>query len=104
MNNISQLLESEPTQWGLRGDPFLWREMKARLGSITTTVAPEQLERILHEVFAELTGLTLGEREPIFVKMYDQGGMSSGMVCPEFWRTAIATIVARYQASSVCEV
>ena len=100
MKRSSILLEDEPTQWGLRGDPLLWREMKARLGAISIAVAPDDLERILHELFEELTGKTLNEHEPIFVKRYDRGGMSSGMVCPEFWRAAVAATVSRYHAAN----
>ncbi len=97
MKAISQLFDREPAQWGLRGDPYLWKEMKAKLGLLTMPEASADLERVLHSAFLDLTERTLETLDPIFVQRYDQGGMSSGMVCPEFWRnTAIPLIVSRY--------
>jgi len=37
MNLVADLFDPEPEQWGLRGDPYLWREMKE-------TFAETQLE------------------------------------------------------------
>ena len=100
MMTISQLFENKPTQWGLRGDPCLWEEMKAKLDLIAMPSTPKELERILRSVFLELTGRSWDNRDPIFVARYDQGGMSSGMVCPEFWRDkAIPLVLSRYHAA-----
>lgn len=100
MTTISKLFENEPTQWGLRGDPCLWEEMKAKLDLIAMPSTPQELERILRSVFLELTGRALDNHDPIFVPRYDQGDMSSGMVCTEFWRnTAIPLVVSRHRAA-----
>ena len=29
-NTVSELFNEEPRQWGLRGDPFLWDEMRIK--------------------------------------------------------------------------
>jgi hypothetical protein len=100
MKTISKLFENEPTQWGLRGDPCLWEEMKANLDLIAMPSTPADLEQILQTAFVALTEGSWDDGGPIFVASYDQGGMSSGMVCPEFWRdTAIPLIVSRYRAA-----
>ena len=97
MKTISKLFENEPAHWGLRGDPLLWEEMKAKLDPLIMPATPAELERILLSAFMELTERTWDNRDPIFVARYDHGGMSSGMVCPEFWRdTAIPLVVSRY--------
>jgi hypothetical protein len=101
MKNISKLFENTPAQWGLRGNPLLWEEMKTKLDVLTLPATPADLEQILHTAFVELTERSWDSRDPIFVAGYDQGGMSSGMVCPEFWRdTAIPLVVSRYLAKS----
>ncbi|WP_442511262.1 hypothetical protein SH528x_002932 [Novipirellula sp. SH528] len=38
MTTIADLFDPVPEQWGLRGDPYLWREMQA---SFADTVLPE---------------------------------------------------------------
>jgi hypothetical protein len=97
MKTVSELFEDVPVQWGLRGDPFLWKEMKEYLGARPLPESPDDLERILRSAFKELTQGTLDKPTPIRLERYDHGGMSSGMVCPEFWReTAIPLIVSRF--------
>ena len=100
MKTISKLFEDEPAQWGLRGDPCLWEEMKAKLDLIAMPESPADLQRILNSAFVELTGRTWDDSNPIFIEKYDHGGMSSGTVCPEFWRdTAIPLVVSRHRAA-----
>ncbi len=100
MITISELFEAEPAQWGLRGDPHLWEDMKAKLKTLIMPATGLELERILESVFMELTTRNLDNRDPIYIARYDQGGMSSGMVCPDFWRRkAVPIILSRYDAT-----
>jgi len=102
MTFISQLFEPEPEQWGLRGDPCLWEEMKAMLDSVSLPKTSVELERVLRFAFEEITERSWAQLDPIFITRYDQGGMSSGMVCPDFWRNkAIPLIVSRYQTKGL---
>ena len=86
MTTIATLFESEPPHWGLRGDPLLWREMKASLESVTMPEALAELEAVLHATFIDLTGNRLDSSDAFRIDRYDRGGMSGGLVCPEFWR------------------
>ena len=96
---ISELFEDEPVQWGLRGDPCLWEDLKGRLGSLPLPETPDDLQRLLYSAIKELTGNTLEGITPIRVERYDRGGMSSGMLSPEFWReTAIPLLVSRHES------
>jgi len=73
--------------------------MKATVSSHTVPSTSAELERILATVFEKLTERSLDNPDPIFISRYDQGGMSSGMVCPEFWRnTAVPLILSRHSA------
>lgn len=96
--NLACLFDSEPFQWGLRGDPFLWREMKERIKfslSINTAV---DFEDHLHRLFLELTNVKLENNGSVFIERYNIGGMSSGYVSTEFWlKTGFPLLVARFK-------
>jgi hypothetical protein len=74
----------KPPQWGLRGDKGLWKHLKQAFESETPASAEVFKER-LTILFRELTGDNIERGKWIYVKEYDQGGMSNGMVCGEFW-------------------
>jgi len=92
------IFKDEPEQWSLRGDPYLWREMcqaLANSGVFPKTVS--DFSRQIETTFEKLTGKKLQNEDPIFVKRYSQGGMSSGQVDPSFWRkTAVPLLLSRF--------
>lgn len=95
---LANLFQDEPRQWGLRGDPYLWQEMQATLGSYAYPSTEEELTALLEETYQHLTGMPLSNRDPVFVERYNHGGMSSGSVSPPFWiETAIPLLRARYR-------
>ena len=57
--NVGDLFQDVPWQWGLRGDPFLWEEMKRHLSKVPLPNSPEELRDILFQTFNELTGRPL---------------------------------------------
>jgi hypothetical protein len=96
--SLAQLFEEEPWQWGMRGDPHLWREMKGTLGSAVYPNTEEQLVALLEQAYEQLTALPLTHPEPIYVERYNHGGMSGGYVSPQFWlEKAIPLLRARYR-------
>jgi hypothetical protein len=104
--NLFAIFRSEPMQWGLRGDPFLWRDMKRTLKAISFPATEADLIALLEKTFRELTGhelpnkKTIEEEDSIFVEAYSHGGMSSGHVSIEFWRNvAIPMLCSRYRES-----
>ena len=89
------------TQWGMRGDPQLWR-------AIGRAVKGRQLPQEFWDVrstvereFERITGHPLTESaEPFRVPEFVLGsGMGEGMVLPVFWvRTAIPILIDRWAA------
>jgi hypothetical protein len=79
---LAHLFQEEPWQWGMRGDPHLWREMKAALSSSAYPSTEEHLTALLEQIYQHLTGTPLTQREPIYVERYNHGGMSGGYVSP----------------------
>ena len=103
VDSLSVLFDPEPFQWGLRGDPFLWRDIARALGSRQFPDTDRQLEALIEAEFERLTGTRLpGEGNVsaldfISVQRYAQGGMSSGRVSPHFWRvTALPLLRSRF--------
>lgn len=95
---LADLFDERPAPWALRGDPHLWRDMQATLGSTPYPSTEDQLASLLEQTYQQLTGAPLSSRDPIFVERYSHGGMSSGYVSPQFWaETAIPLLCARYR-------
>ena len=102
MTTIADLFDPVPEQWGLRGAPYLWREMQA---SFADTVLPEtgtEFRAEIDRVFLELVGVPISDdREMHFVDRYAKGGMSSGQVSLRFWsRKAICILALRFANAS----
>ena len=97
---VSQLFEPLPTQWGLRGDPYLWAEMTAALNETSITESWSELQELLEQTFLKLVGSPLNSEAPFaFIERYNRGGMSSGKVSVVFWRTtAMPLLQSRYMA------
>lgn len=94
---IGALFSEEPYQWGFRGDPYLWRAMQEYFSSVSLPLSSHELKKLLEGAFLELTGQALDATSPIYVAAYDEGGMSSGHVSPDFWReVAIPFLLKKY--------
>jgi hypothetical protein len=100
MNTIGELFLEKPWQWGLRGDPHLWQELAGHFAQTPLPSSPEQLEQLLTQAFETLTGHPISTEKHIPVERFPRGGMSGGLVSPEFWReTAVPLLLTRFQNS-----
>ena len=54
--DIASLFEQPPTQWGLRGDPGLWRDMQEQSLKLLSPIDAGQLEKTLLGLFKDLVG------------------------------------------------
>lgn len=101
--NVEGIFDDAPSQWGLRGDPHLWQELRTHLATTPMPADAQQLQSILEQAFQSLSGQPLAtEEDCFFVDRYAGGGMSSGMVSPEFWRdTALLLFRERFAAAIV---
>lgn len=97
---LADLFNPPPEHWGLRGDLFLWMEMRHALCQCEVFGTSEQedpasIEDRLVGAFFALTGTEIGERPDVFVKRFARGGMSSGMVSCEYWRSRAIPLLVR---------
>ena len=94
---VSNIFEDEPIQWGLRGDPFLWRELKERFADVRMPDTPQELKEIIEQEYEAATGHPISYQQNFGIERFRSHGMSSGGVCPEFWATrGIPLLVSRH--------
>jgi hypothetical protein len=85
---VSALFDPEPQTWGLRGDPYPWRALRAHLAGHDIPASPGELDRLLREAFRELAGTDLASDPATSAhrEQHARGGMSSGMISLDAWR------------------
>lgn len=99
MPDVASLFMPEPPRWGLRGDPFLWRDMRRHFAGVPLPESPEALSGLVHQAFLDLTGCPVDHPQHVLVPRYRNGGMSSGYVAPRFWtETAIPLLCQRLRS------
>lgn len=88
MVGIAELFAREPMQWGLRGDPWLWRALAERLRDEPLPDTRGALDATLRMTIAREVGrpLTSPHDDSVFVPRFAHGGMSSGVVSLPWWR------------------
>ena len=76
-------------QWGLRGDPHVWRALRDRLTDTPTPEGADVVRAAYVAAFDDIVAVDLdGEPEPrVYREDLDHGGMSGGSVDLEWWRT-----------------
>lgn len=84
--NFNKLMKTAPKQWGLRGDPYLWQDMREHLKNVSVPIDNGDLKKIITDVFHKITGKPIDTCDSIYMKKYAHGGMSSGCVCTHFWQ------------------
>ncbi len=80
----SDITFKEPGQYGLRGDPYLWKEFKA-IFEQNIIQNKEEFKKFLHENFEKIVGKPVSKSETYSVPRYRFGGMSSGAISCDFW-------------------
>ena len=90
---IAELFHPEPEQWGLRGDPYLWREMKNAFADTPMPESGEEFRVKFESAFLDFVGVPLDDREHHYVERYSHGGMSSGQICFDFWSKHATSIL-----------
>jgi hypothetical protein len=60
-NPFTALFNPPPDQWGLRGDPFLWRGMARLLTKGSFPNSEDELIALIEATFEKLTGARLPE-------------------------------------------
>lgn len=91
--NVEVVFDVKPDQWGLRGDPYLWEDIKNECTLSFEEVSKEDFKLYLVEMFEKKTGRSVNTQEPIYLEKYSFGGMSSGNVDPNTWRKKLIPLL-----------
>lgn len=83
--NLSIIFLERPKQWGLRGDVYLWDEFEKHFSDFPLTFSKEAFIKEFKDQFEVLTETKINSSSTIHIQAFSHGGMSSGMVSPEFW-------------------
>ena len=86
---IASFFDERPYQWGLRGDPHLWDEMSEHFAHTPIPKTVDELFHLIETAFELLTGHSFSESDNFFIERFNHGGMSGGVVSPEFWRNKV---------------
>ncbi len=102
METIGDLFRVPMSQWGLRGDPYLWEEMRRVFKPVPLPDSADSLQAMIEAAFFVLTSHPINTDEEFFIiDRFEGGGMSSGGICPPFWREeVIPLIIERFAAST----
>ncbi|MEH0937633.1 macro domain-containing protein [Micromonospora psammae] len=106
---VGSLFEREPIQYSLRGDPYLWRELRARFADTPLPGDWFTLRTLITDTIAQVVGEPLANREStpwhdstaaIHLPEFDPGhGMSAGAVHLPWWaHTGVPILLDRYAA------
>lgn len=98
---LGSLFDRGVTQWGLRGDPYLWRALRTRFADTPLPGSWFEARSLITSAAEEIVGVPLRDyQEPVHLAEFDPGhGMSAGTVSPAWWvRTGIPILLDRYAA------
>ena len=99
--DFSVIFEEEPKQWGLRGDPYLWQEMKVECAGKKFPYFEDAIVEYVSKKFEEVSGVPLTYDARPYVEKFAYGGMSSGHLSGLFWMGwGIATLIENYRKAS----
>jgi hypothetical protein len=96
MKQVSDLFDPEPAQWGLRGDPWVWRAMSQHLAGTYLPPAAAEAEMLLYAAFDRLVGVDLATATEPWVyreQFAHDDGLSSGNVSLETWRVVLLPLL-----------
>ena len=107
-DTVGALFEREPTQYSLRGDAYLWRNLRARFADTPLPGDWIELRTLVTGAIEEVVGERFDNRESaswhdpravVYVPEFDPGhGMSAGAVHVPWWvHTGVPILLDRYE-------
>ncbi|EAR11336.1 hypothetical protein [Reinekea blandensis] len=93
---VSQVFDPKPEQWGLRGDPYLWDELKEKLENVELPESEHELKTLIETEIERSLANPITYEGKITIDRFKHGGMSSGGISLSFWKeTGIPLLISR---------
>jgi hypothetical protein len=95
MKTVSDLFDPEPEQWGLRGDPWVWHALREQFAGTYLPPSAAEVESLLYTAFERLVAVDLDTETEAYIyrEEFAHGGMSSGHVSLNAWRTRLIPLL-----------
>lgn len=88
MEKIEYIFKNKPGQWGLRGDPYMWEELKNSFSgfnkNLNQTEFDEELENRFNRIIEQKGNRAI--KEVVWFESFPQFGMSGGVISLKWWR------------------
>lgn len=100
MKLIGDIFEDEPRQWGLRGDPHMWQELRNSLSDLKENLNQIEFEKELDKRFNRIVQQEGKQtsNETVWFESFPQLGMSGGSISLNWWQeTGLPLIKNRYK-------
>ena len=98
--DYSVIFEEEPRRWGLRGDPYLWAELREECVGKELPFSDVAVVEMVCRKFESVSGVPLTYDARPYVAKFAHGGMSSGHLSGLFWiGPGMAKILRNYYAA-----
>ncbi|MBD3942695.1 O-acetyl-ADP-ribose deacetylase [Microbacterium sp. NEAU-LLC] len=100
--SIGRLFDEEPPVWGLRGDPYLWRALRAQFAGTPLPSDRRELQRTITSAAEAIAGAPVADRDDaIYVAEFNPGhGMSAGHISASWWNsTGFPLLIDRFEGS-----
>jgi hypothetical protein len=82
---VSGIFNQAPSNWGLRGDPYFWDDLKQHFKDFSLPYSINSFVDELNRYFEKVTGERLTRGCQVNVPKYSHGGLSSGTVSGAYW-------------------
>lgn len=93
---IGDLLVLDKAGWGLRGDPWLWMELRKSTSRIPMPDTQKELTTLLRNLVLARTNSKMLDGDSVYIARFSRGGMSGGHISLRFWeQEGIPAIVER---------
>lgn len=95
VGTLADLFDPEPATWGLRGDPYVWRSLRAMLAKRVVPSTERELVEVIRSAFRWLTGNDIQDQttDRIYREELARGGMTSGQVDLGVWRDVLVPLL-----------
>jgi hypothetical protein len=106
MRLVTDLFDPEPLQWGLRGDPWVWRALSAHLSGMYLPPSMGEVEMLLYASFDRVVRIELATEPAPWVfrpEFANDPGLSSGNVHLETWRSTLLPLLIDRARSQLAE-
>jgi hypothetical protein len=102
MNITASVFSEVPNCWGLKGDSFLWEEMKKHFSKTAEMPSERRFLDELYHAFKMLTGRSANSAHIFYMDRYEGEHITSGMVDPRSWdRVVFPMLISRFRGMRV---